>query len=378
MTHAMLKGSNVPLDTTAVRAVLRWTPGVGVPDVDASALLVGPEGRVRSDEDFVFYNQPQHPGGQVRHLLKSRLTDGLADTIEVDLSTLDPTVDRVVLTASSDGGAFAGVPDLRVLLYDATAAGGDPLVTFDVVPDTGEETALICGELYRRGDGWKFRALGQGYDSGLVGLATEFGISVDDGDAPRPDPTPPTAPPADGMAPSPPAAPLPDSAPAAADATAPPATAWPEEAVGPPVAGPAPADPDAATQHVPDPLPEPFSAAPLPPSAAPPPGPQPTGGGYGYPQPTGGGYGYPQPAGGGYGYPQNVPPPPAQPPSPPAYGYPGPPVPQQPGPPPYPPQQPAYGYPQQPQPTYGYPQQPPAAPDPSFVLPPQGPQFQRR
>lgn len=61
MTHAMLKGSNVPLEATTVRAVLRWTPGPGVPDVDASALLLGPDGRVRSDEDFVFYNQPRHP-----------------------------------------------------------------------------------------------------------------------------------------------------------------------------------------------------------------------------------------------------------------------------------------------------------------------------
>ncbi|KOG90505.1 TetR family transcriptional regulator, partial [Streptomyces varsoviensis] len=63
MTHAMLKGSNIPLEARAVRTVLRWTPGPGVPDVDASALLIGDEGRVRSDEDFVFYNQPRHPSG---------------------------------------------------------------------------------------------------------------------------------------------------------------------------------------------------------------------------------------------------------------------------------------------------------------------------
>lgn len=183
MTHAMLKGSNVPLDATAVRAVLRWTPGAGVPDVDASALLVGPEGRVRSDEDFVFYNQPRHPSGRVRHLPKTRVEDSLADTIEADLTALDASVDRVVLAASSDGGAFAGVTDLRVLLYDAAASDGEPLVVFDVVPETGDETALICGELYRRAEGWKFRALGQGYESGLVGLATEFGISVDENEA---------------------------------------------------------------------------------------------------------------------------------------------------------------------------------------------------
>ncbi|MGD3106296.1 TerD family protein [Streptomyces sp. YGL11-2] len=372
MTHAMLKGSNVPLDATAVRAVLRWTPGADVPDVDASALLVGPEGRVRSDEDFVFYNQPRHPSGLVRHLPKSRLGDHLTDSIEADLAPLDPAVDRVVLTASSDGGAFADVPDLRVLLYDAATEGAEPVAVFDVVPDTGEETALICGELYRRGDGWKFRALGQGYESGLVGLATEFGISVDENDPPagrtdppaaaEPSPAPPDEVPTAAVERPAPGTPAPQ-VPGPATPTSPPPSAWPEEAVAPSSPGGPPAypaaGPEAVTQHVPDRMPEPFSAAPLPPAPAAP------------------------PSTAGYGYPQHVPPPPAQPP---AYGYPGPP-PQQP---PYAPQQPpAYGYPQhmpphlqppQPAPTYGYPvQQPqPFAPDPSFVLPPQGPQFQRR
>ncbi|KWT59933.1 stress protein, partial [Streptomyces albus subsp. albus] len=182
MTHAMLKGSNVPLDTTAVRAVVRWTPGAGVPDVDASALLLAADGRVRSDADFVFYNQPRHPSGLVRHLPKTRLADGLADTIEADLSALEASVDRVMLTASADGGSFAHVRDLRVLLYDASSGEDEPIAVFDVVPETGKETALICGELYRRGDRWKFRALGQGYEQGLNGLATEFGISVEEDD----------------------------------------------------------------------------------------------------------------------------------------------------------------------------------------------------
>ncbi|WP_406860697.1 TerD family protein [Streptomyces sp. HUAS MG47] len=180
MTHAMLKGSNVPLDTAAVRAVLRWTPGPGVPDVDASALLLGPDGRVRSDEDFVFYNQPRHPSGLVRRLSKKREADGLTDTIEADLGALDPSVDQVVIAASSDGGTFRSVTDLRILLYDAGTAGREPLALFDVKAETGEETAVICGELYRRGEGWKFRAVGQGYPTGLVGLATAFGISVDE------------------------------------------------------------------------------------------------------------------------------------------------------------------------------------------------------
>ncbi|MFF1731282.1 TerD family protein [Streptomyces sp. NPDC058247] len=179
MTHAMLKGSNVPLEATAVRAVLRWATGQGVPDVDASALLLGPDGRVRSDEDFVFYNQPRHPSGKVWRLGKKRLADGLTDTIQSDLAGLGPEVGRILLVASADDVPFDRVPALRILLYDA-ASEGEPLAHFDVKPETGAETALICGELYRRGEGWKFRALGEGYSNGLVGLATDFGISVDE------------------------------------------------------------------------------------------------------------------------------------------------------------------------------------------------------
>lgn len=380
MTHAMLKGSNVPLDATAVRAVLRWTPGAGVPDVDASALLVSPEGSVRSDEDFVFYNQPRHPSGLVRHLPKTQLADKLTDTIEADLAALEASVDRVVLAASSDGGAFAGVTDLQVLLYDAAASDGEPLAVFDVVPETGDETALICGELYRRADTWKFRALGQGYETGLVGLATEFGISVDENEAasgrsappaseapvsasPASEPTTAAEPPTEG-APGPsaaasagPSASGPGASPSDSPVTPPPST-WPEEATAPPSAADPqtyPTDPDAVTQHVADALPEQGSSAPAPAAAAPPAGPPPTSG--------------------GYGYPQHVPPPPTQPPAQPAYGYPGPPPQYQ------PPQQPpsAYGAPQpHPASTYGYPMQQPFVPDPSFVLPPQGPQFQRR
>ncbi|MFC4502286.1 MULTISPECIES: TerD family protein [Streptomyces] len=196
MTHAMLKGSNVPLKVTTVRAVLRWTPGQGVPDVDASALLLGPDGRVRSDEDFVFYNQPRHPSGKVWRLGKKRVADGLTDTIQTDLAGVEPSVSQILLVASADGLTFDAVRSLSIVLYDA-ASDGDAIATFDIRPETGEETALICGELYRRGEGWKFRALGEGYSNGLKGLATDFGISVDESeeatsDDPTPAPLPPT------------------------------------------------------------------------------------------------------------------------------------------------------------------------------------------
>ncbi|MCZ4512937.1 TerD family protein, partial [Streptomyces sp. ActVer] len=184
MTHAMLKGSNVPLDATAVRAVLRWTPGRGVPDVDASALLLGLDGHVRSDEDFVFYNQPRHPSGKVWRLGKKRVNEGLAegltDTIQSDLVGVDNEVGRILLVASADGVTFDRVSALRILLYDAVLGDAEPVAYFDIKPQTGEETALVCGELYRRGEGWKFRALGEGYTNGLQGLASDYGISVDE------------------------------------------------------------------------------------------------------------------------------------------------------------------------------------------------------
>ncbi|WLQ33621.1 TerD family protein [Streptomyces castrisilvae] len=270
MTHAMVKGSNVPLDAMAVRAVLRWTPGAGVPDVDASALLLGAGGRVRSDEDFVFYNQPRHPSGLVRRLPKRSLPEGLTDTIEADLGALDPSVDQVVIAASSDGAAFEHVRDLRILIHDAAAAAGsEPLAVFDVRAETGEETAIICGELYRRGDGWKFRAVGQGYPTGLIGLATAFGISVDEGES-EPEPQPASQP-----QPHPRQPPQPQYRPD----PVPPAPPFPPAPV------PAP-DSQATVLHQQPSYGYPQTAAPAPQPA------------YGYPQPSSAqpAYGYPQPA----------------------------------------------------------------------------------
>ncbi|MEV7542022.1 TerD family protein [Streptomyces sp. NPDC089915] len=181
MTHAMQKGSNIPVAATAVRAVLRWTTGPEVPDVDASALLVGADGRVRSDEDFVFYNQPRHPSGSVWRLGKKQSGDEVTDAVQADLRAVPPVVDRILVVASAEDVPFRRVHDLRIQLYDASpGAGGEPVAHFDVRPETGSETALMCGELYRRGEGWKFRALGEGYSDGLVGLATDHGISVDE------------------------------------------------------------------------------------------------------------------------------------------------------------------------------------------------------
>ncbi|MEU6004719.1 TerD family protein [Streptomyces sp. NPDC047453] len=259
MTHAMLKGSNVPLDATTVRAVVRWTPGQGIPDVDASALVLGPGGRVRSDEDFVFYNQPRHPSGKVWRLGKKRVADGLTDTVQTDLAGLDPDVVRILLVASADGVTFDVVQGLRILLYDAAAAGEEPLAYFDIKPETGQETALICGELYRRGDGWKFRALGEGYSNGLKGLATDFGISVEESEEAQD---------SQGAGAAPAAQPLPPEQPVQVPSAAQPAYGYPQPAYG------YPQQPVAATAPSGYGYPPPVAAVPDPEFRLPPQGPQ--------------------------------------------------------------------------------------------------------
>ncbi|MEU3945215.1 TerD family protein [Streptomyces sp. NPDC029526] len=277
MTHAMLKGSNVPLEATTVRAVLRWSPGQGVPDVDASALLLGADDRVRSDEDFVFYNQPRHPSGTVWRLGKKRDADGLTDTIQTDLAGTEPGVGRVLLVASADGVTFDRVRDLRILLYDAQTPDAEPLASFDIKPETGQETALICGELYRRGEGWKFRALGEGYSNGLKGLATDFGISVDESEAAAEEPA--AGDPAPAPAPSRvhPEAPTQPHVPAAPEVSGPlppeqPAGVPAQPAYGyPPQQPPAPAQPVAAqpAYGYPHPAAQPAYGYPQQPAAAP-------------------------------------------------------------------------------------------------------------
>jgi stress response protein SCP2 len=176
--RALSKGANLPVDSSAVSVELTWSDGPGVPDVDASALLLDAAGRVRDDGDFVFYNQPQHVSGAVRHAGKSRAAGVLTDSVRIDLDALEPAVQRVVVCASADGGTFGQVPGLTLRLLDAGSR--TELARFDMA--AGKETAFIGGELYLREGRWKFRAVGQGYASGLAGLATDFGITVDEED----------------------------------------------------------------------------------------------------------------------------------------------------------------------------------------------------
>ncbi|MFD5508105.1 TerD family protein [Streptomyces sp. NPDC059761] len=207
---AMTPGSNLPLNT------VRVTVDVAAPvRLDVSGLLLAADGKVRSDADFIFYNQPSGPG------VSYRSGGGAApDSITVDTGALPPGIERIVVTASPDaaGQTFQGIEPTATVRHAETGA----VIASFTPPQLGAETALVVVEVYQRGGVWKVRAVGQGYANGLAGIATDFGVSVDE------EPTPPPAPPrATAAAPA---------APVAAPVAAPPAPAAPPAAA--PVAAP--------------------------------------------------------------------------------------------------------------------------------------------
>ncbi|MCP2275297.1 TerD family protein [Nocardia amikacinitolerans] len=259
----MMKGANVAVPMSAVRIELGWQSGPGTPDADASALLlVG--GKVRSDNDFVFYNQPLHPSGAVRHEGKQQGPTVL-DVLSVQLAQVEPQVETVVIAASADGGTFGQFQGLYVRVLDA--ATGAEVARFDSTGAT-TETAFVLGELYRRQGAWKFRAVGQGYDSGLAGLATDFGISVDDDPAPAarqpaqqtppPAPTQQFAPPQQYAPPQqqPYAPPQQQYAPPPPQQYAPPPTQFAQQQYAPPPPQPQYAPPPPQQQYAPPPPPQ--------------------------------------------------------------------------------------------------------------------------
>ncbi|MEV8512050.1 TerD family protein [Dactylosporangium sp. NPDC051484] len=193
MTLVLVKGQNAPL----VASWLKVTVDAAVA-VDLSAVLLAETGRVRSDGDFVFYNQPKGAG------LSWRPFDGGgAQRVEVDLSALPADVVRILAVVSRDGptATFGGVPAPVARATDATGA---ELATFSI-DGLSAERAVIAWELYRRGGGWKIRAVGQGYSGGLAELAVVHGVDVEQDEPPpasaesyRPAPAVP-APPVGGV-----------------------------------------------------------------------------------------------------------------------------------------------------------------------------------
>ncbi|WP_406164139.1 TerD family protein [Streptomyces sp. NBC_00882] len=188
----MTPGSNIPLSAARV------TVDVAAPvRLDVSGLLLTADGKVRSDDDFIFYNQPSGPG------VTYRSGGGTApDAITVDTSAVPPGIEKIVVTASPDaaGQTFQGIEPTATI---RDADDHSVLATF-TPPQLGTETALVIVEVYLRNGAWKARAVGQGYANGLAGIATDFGVTVEEpapapAAAPVAPPQPVTPPPAPTM-----------------------------------------------------------------------------------------------------------------------------------------------------------------------------------
>jgi tellurium resistance protein TerD len=185
------KGGNVSLSKeapglTAVVVGLGWdvrtTTGADY-DLDASALLCGADGKVLSDQHFVFFNNLASPDRSVEHS-GDNLTgggDGDDEQIKVNLAAVAVQVERIafpvsIYDAEKRGQSFGQVRNAFIRIVNQ--ADNRELARYDLTEDASTETAMIFGELYRHGPEWKFRAIGQGYASGLAGIATDYGVHV--------------------------------------------------------------------------------------------------------------------------------------------------------------------------------------------------------
>ncbi|MCK1792793.1 TerD family protein [Pseudomonas violetae] len=190
MALTLSKGGNLSLsktdpNLTKILVGLGWDPRAtdGAEfDLDASALLLGANGKVRSEADFVFYNQLKSTDGSVEHTGDNRTGagDGDDEVLKVDLSRVPADVDKVVFIVTIHdadarkqnfgqvGGSF-----IRVV----NEVTGAEVVRYDLAEDASTQTAMVFAELYRNGTEWKFRAIGEGYAGGLKALANNYGMA---------------------------------------------------------------------------------------------------------------------------------------------------------------------------------------------------------
>ncbi|TDD82416.1 TerD family protein [Actinomadura darangshiensis] len=191
MGVSLAKGGNVSLskaapNLTAVTVGLGWdvraTTGADF-DLDASALMLAGTGKVMSDQHFVFFNNLKSPDGSVEHTGDNLTGEGEGDdeSINVDLTGVPAECDRIVFPVSiydadNRQQSFGQVRNAFIRIINRN--DGNELARFDLTEDASTETAMVFGELYRHSGEWKFRAVGQGYASGLAGIAMDFGVNV--------------------------------------------------------------------------------------------------------------------------------------------------------------------------------------------------------
>ena len=197
MGISLAKGGNISLakaasssgsssDLSKVSVGLGWDPRATDGqefDLDAVVFLCGNNGKVRSNADFIFYNQPKSADGSVVHQGDNRsgMGDGDDEVVEVQLSTLDNSVEKVAFAVTihdADGRRqnFGMVNNAYVRVVNMS--DGKEIARYDLSEDSSLETAMIFAELYKKNGEWKFKAIGQGYSGGLGGLASSYGVQL--------------------------------------------------------------------------------------------------------------------------------------------------------------------------------------------------------
>ncbi len=192
MGVSLTKGGNVNLSKEAGGSLSKVLVGLGWDlrtttgddfDLDASTIGVDANDKVVDDKFFVFYGNLRSPDGSIEHT-GDNLTgegDGDDEKINVDLAALPSNVNKVVFPvavydADARGQSFGQVRNAFIRVVNAET--GEELARYDLSEDASTETAMVFGELYRTGDEWKFKAVGQGYASGLSGIARDYGVNV--------------------------------------------------------------------------------------------------------------------------------------------------------------------------------------------------------
>jgi len=191
MAISLQKGGNVNLSKEApglinLKVGLGWdvraTDGAGF-DLDGVVFLLNQSGKVRSDADFIFYNNLKSADGSIVHSGDNRTGEGEGDdeSVSIDLSKVPADVERVVLAVTiHDGEArrqnFGMVA--KAFVRCINAANNSEIARYDLSEDSSTETAMVFGEVYRNGADWKFRAVGQGFNGGLAPLAKNYGVNV--------------------------------------------------------------------------------------------------------------------------------------------------------------------------------------------------------
>ncbi len=193
MGVSLSKGGNVsltkeagPTGLSAVTVGLGWdvrtTTGTDF-DLDASAIACGSDGKVVSDKHFVFFNNLKSPDGAIEHTGDNLTGEGEGDdeAIKVNVGAAPAEIDKIVFPVSIYDGegrsqSFGQVRNAFIRVVNQ--ADNTELARYDLSEDASTETAMVFGELYRNGSEWKFRAVGQGYASGLTGIAKDYGVNV--------------------------------------------------------------------------------------------------------------------------------------------------------------------------------------------------------